>query len=72
MNRERSSPLLLREEEISHPFRQRLPTTMLQIAKEQQESDSAAVPKAGGIGDDTSLFVLSFLAFFIAFYTFIF
>lgn len=45
---------------------------MLQIAKEQQESDSAAVPKAGGIGDDTSLFVLSFLAFFIAFYTFIF
>lgn len=45
---------------------------MLQIAKEQQESDSAAVPKAGGIGDDASLFVLSFLAFFTAFYTFIF
>tara|TARA_R110001606_G_scaffold160105_1_gene303999 strand:+ start:893 stop:1111 length:219 start_codon:yes stop_codon:yes gene_type:complete len=72
MNRERSSPLVFREEEISHPFRQRLPTTMIKIAKEQQELDSAAVPKAGGIGDDASLFVLSFLAFFTAFYTFIF
>ena len=72
MDRERFNPLVFRDQGIGHPFRQSLPATIVQIAREEHESDGAATTNAGGIGDDASLFLLSFLAFFTAFYTFIF
>jgi len=43
----------------------------LQLAIEEHESDIASMKSASGIGDDLSLFLLSFLAFFTAFYMFI-
>jgi len=46
--------------------------TFVQMAKEEHDSDTAAMAKTSGFGDDASLFLLSFLAFFTAFYTFIF
>ena len=46
--------------------------TIVQMAREEHESEAAAIAKAGGLGDDVSLFLLSFLAFFTAFYMFIF
>jgi hypothetical protein len=72
MDRERLRSLVLRNEGIRHPFRQTLPVTIVQIARDEHDSEMAAMPKAGGVGDDVSLFFLSFLAFFTAFYTFIF
>ena len=72
MDRHRLRPLVLRDEAIRHPFRQSLPLTIVQIAREEHESEAAALPKAKGIGDDASLFLLSFLPFFTAFYMFIF
>jgi len=55
-----------------HPFRQNLPVTFVQTAKEEHDSDRAAIAKGSGIGDDASLFLLSFFAFFTAFSIFIF
>jgi len=46
--------------------------TFAQMAREEHQSDTAARAKSNRIGDDVSLFLLSFLAFFTAFYTFIF
>ena len=72
MDREKLRPLILQDNGIRHPFRQTLPMTIVQLAREEHESEAAAIAKAGGLGDDVSLFLLSFLAFFTAFYMFIF
>jgi hypothetical protein len=72
MDREKLRPLILQDNGIRHPFRQTLPMTIVQMAREEHESEAAAITKADGIGDDVSLFLLSFLAFFTAFYMFIF
>lgn len=72
MDRKKLRPLVLQGEGIGHPFRQSLPVNLVQIAREEHDSDITATAKEKGLGDDASLFLLSFLAFFTAFYTFIF
>lgn len=72
MNRETSRPSLLRDDSIRHPFRQSLPHEMVQMARHEHAMENAEPAKRKGWGDDASLFVLSFFAFFTAFYTFIF
>ncbi len=64
--------MVLRGECIKHPFRQSLPIKFAQMAREEHDSENAAIAQEKGLGDDASLFLLSFLAFFTAFYTFIF
>lgn len=56
-------PLVLTTESARHPFRQRLPRHVLEAKH--------AIP-AGSDDNDWKLFVLSFCAFFTAFYSFIF
>lgn len=63
---------MLRGEGFRHPFRQSLPLTIVQIARDERDSETTAVAETSGLGDDINLFILSFLAFFTAFYTFIF
>jgi hypothetical protein len=70
--RERLRPSVLRNEGIKHPFRRSLPIQFGRIAREEYDSDTATTARETGMGDDASLFLLSFLAFFTAFYTFIF
>ncbi|WP_373491282.1 hypothetical protein [Parasphingorhabdus sp.] len=72
MNGQRSRPLILRDEGIRHPFRQSLPIEIVQIARKEQDSQVALAGKEKGLAHDASLFLLSFLAFFTAFSTFIF
>ena len=72
MNRDRLALLLLPKDAIRHPFRQNLPARTLDIAREDRDSVSSARTRRARRGDDISLFALSFLAFFTAFYTFIF
>lgn len=72
MDRERLRPLVLRGDAVRHPFRQRLPIEIIQIARDKHDSERVAIAKEKGLGDDVSLFLLSFLAFFTAFYMFIF
>lgn len=45
---------------------------IFQMAREERDSDTALMQKETGKGTDASLFLLSFLAFFTAFYMFIF
>jgi hypothetical protein len=59
----RSRPLILTTESARHPFRQRLPHHVLEVR------DVAA---SASDDNDWKLFVLSFCAFFTAFYSFIF
>tara|TARA_R110001599_G_scaffold308161_1_gene514969 strand:+ start:210 stop:359 length:150 start_codon:yes stop_codon:yes gene_type:complete len=49
-----------------------LPIEIIQIARDKHDSERVAIAKEKGLGDDVSLFLLSFLAFFTAFYMFIF
>tara|TARA_R110000824_G_scaffold11585_4_gene50704 strand:- start:16144 stop:16362 length:219 start_codon:yes stop_codon:yes gene_type:complete len=72
MDRDSLKPLVLREECIRHPFRQSLPIKIAEIAREENDSKAATTAKDRWLGDDISLFLLSFLAFFTAFYMFIF
>lgn len=63
----RTRPLVLTTESARHPFRQRLPRHLLQVKE-------AAVGKSvdpASDDNDWKLFVLSFCAFFTAFYSFI-
>ena len=71
MNREKFGPLSLHNQEIKHPFRQSLPIEIMQIARREHSLDAAKPAKAKWLGDDVSLFLLSFLTFFTAFYMFI-
>lgn len=57
---------------IGHPFRQSLPVEMIHLAHTEQMVEAATSPRSKALGDDASLFLLSFIAFFTAFYTFIF
>lgn len=56
-------PLVLTTESARHPFRQRLPRHVLQTKGAAQGTSD---------DNDWKLFVLSFCAFFTAFYSFIF
>lgn len=71
MDTQRLRPLGLRGEETGHPFRQSLPIDIVQVAGDGHDSDIMARATEKGLGEDASLFLLSFLAFFTAFYTFI-
>ncbi|WP_449471917.1 hypothetical protein [Sphingobium chungangianum] len=59
----RTRPLILTNEAAHHPFRQRLPRHVLKV------EDASAF---NSDESDWKLFVLSFCAFFTAFYSFIF
>ncbi|MCK0531819.1 hypothetical protein [Sphingobium agri] len=59
----RTRPLILTNESSRHPFRQALPRHVLTV----QESSVSASDDS-----DWKLFLLSFCAFFTAFYSFIF
>jgi hypothetical protein len=72
MDRETLRPLLLNDERMGHPFRENLPIAIAKHAREEKDPDGAAMSKERWLGEDASLFLLSFLAFFTAFYTFIF
>lgn len=72
MDREKLTPSVLGSGEIGHPFRQSLPIEMIQRAQKDRDLETALPTKGKWLGEDASLFVLSFLAFFTAFYTFIF
>jgi hypothetical protein len=58
----RNRPLILTTESARHPFRQQLPHHVLEVRDAASPSDD----------NDWKLFVLSFCAFFTAFYSFIF
>jgi hypothetical protein len=72
MDRQRLRPVVLHDEGVKHPFRQNLPTQIAEIASQEHDLDAGSVAKGKGLGEDVSLFLLSFLAFFTAFYMFIF
>tara|TARA_R110000824_G_scaffold24452_7_gene86112 strand:+ start:690 stop:908 length:219 start_codon:yes stop_codon:yes gene_type:complete len=72
MDREKLEPLALGNEGIRHPFRQSLPIEMVQITRKEHALEASTTSKERWLGEDASLFLLSFLAFFTAFYTFIF
>lgn len=62
----RTRPLVLTTESARHPFRQRLPAHVLRMKLEPTK----AKPPVND-DQDWKLFVLSFSAFFTAFYSFI-
>ncbi|WP_417610306.1 hypothetical protein [Parasphingorhabdus sp.] len=72
MDNETLSPLTLRSRNMQHPFRQSLPIDISQVAAEKRELELRETADKKGMGEDVSLFLLSFLAFFTAFYMFIF
>tara|TARA_R110000796_G_scaffold14011_9_gene45261 strand:+ start:42835 stop:43053 length:219 start_codon:yes stop_codon:yes gene_type:complete len=72
MDRENLRSLALRKDGIGHPFRQNLPFEMAPIAKAEHVLETSGTTGGKWLGEDVSLFILSFLAFFTAFYTFIF
>ncbi|MDX3900310.1 MAG: hypothetical protein QHC40_07360 [Sphingobium sp.] len=63
----RTRPLVLTTESARHPFRQRLPAHVLRMTAEPVKPTKAPVDD----DQDWKLFVLSFSAFFTAFYSFI-
>ena len=72
MDRQRLRSVVLHGEGIKHPFRQNLPDKIAEIARQEHDSDAGLKAKEKGLGEDASLFLLSFVAFFTAFYMFIF
>jgi hypothetical protein len=65
----RNRPLVLTTESARHPFRQSLPRHVLTVV---EEKPAVARRKAVSADDsDWKLFMLSFCAFFTAFYSFI-
>ncbi|VWX57495.1 hypothetical protein [Sphingorhabdus sp. 109] len=71
MDRENSRHLVVAAERPGHSFRRSLPVKIVDIAAEEHDSDRVSIAKSKGFGEDVSLFLLSFLAFFTAFYMFI-
>lgn len=59
--------LNIRSEDAGHPFRKMLAPTVLAVGNLVEEQPKVSWWKQ----EDTHLFVTSFLAFFIVFYTFI-
>jgi hypothetical protein len=72
MKKMRTRPLVLRNEGAKHPFRLSLPLEALALGEVQVAPKQAAASPRKWLNEDTSLFVLSFSAFFTAFYLFIF
>ena len=72
MEKEKFRTLALGNEGLRHSFRQSLPIEIVQIAQEERGSDVSANAQGKWLGEDGSLFLLSFCAFFTVFYTFIF
>lgn len=64
--------MVLPDEGMRHSFRQSLPIKIAEIAREEHDLDRVTTAKRKGLGENVSLFLLSFLAFFTAFYMFIF
>lgn len=72
MTRQRLRSLALQDEGIRHPFRQSLPIGIGKIASSPKANKAEQAANEKWLSDDASLFLLSFLAFFTAFYLFIF
>lgn len=76
MKEARTRPLMLqnaRDNEVArHPFRRSLSLEGLAQIDEQAASGDAATRSRRWLNENVSLFVLSFSAFFTAFYAFIF
>ena len=72
MEQKRNRSLALREEGAKHPFRLTLPREILQVAEEQAAAEVAVQPKRFWQNEDVHMFMFSFIAFFTAFYLFIF
>ncbi|MGE4323958.1 MAG: hypothetical protein AB7E60_13145 [Sphingobium sp.] len=64
----RTRPLVLSTESARHPFRQRLPRHVLKVT---EPLASPRVRQGSSDDNDWKLFMLSFGAFFTAFYSFI-
>jgi len=60
------------DEGARHPFRLTLPREILQTAQEQAVVEMAKPPEKYWRNEDLHLFLFSFVAFFTAFYLFIF
>ena len=71
MDRDRLRTLALTDEVARHSFRRSLPEKIIGITREEHDLDRVSTAKQKGFGEDISLFLLSFLAFFTAFYMFI-
>lgn len=74
MKQKLKRPLVLRNEGAKHPFRLSLPRDALALTQELVAAEKAEVTAKPNkwLNEDASLFVLSFSAFFTAFYLFIF
>ncbi|MEP3227395.1 MAG: hypothetical protein ABJO01_15565 [Parasphingorhabdus sp.] len=72
MKQNRNRPLVLHNEGSRHPFRLRLPREIFVIGPDELPLEEVAAPAKKGLSEDASLFMLSFSAFFAAFYLFIF
>lgn len=72
MEQTRTRKLALRDEGARHPFRLTLPREILQIALEEVALEEASKPEKFWQKEDMQLFLFSFVAFFTAFYLFIF
>ncbi|MDZ7588779.1 MAG: hypothetical protein U5J78_06470 [Parasphingorhabdus sp.] len=73
MEKKSRRSLALTDEAVRHPFRQMLPREIRASALALKAAEPVlARPKRSAFGEDTQLFLLSFLAFFSAFYLFIF
>jgi len=65
-------PFALGEKAARHPFRLGLPHKLLSQIEEQAVAEQNATLPKKWLNEDMSLFLLSFTAFFTAFYLFIF
>ncbi len=72
MKQKRTRNLVLHNEGAKHPFRLSLPLEVLTVAQDDVMAVEAVAPPKKWLNEDASLFVLSFSAFFTAFYLFIF
>jgi len=68
----RNRVLVLTHEAARHPFRQRLPRHIFQLTDDASSQARRRRDVAVSDDNDWKLFVLSFSAFFTAFYSFIF
>ncbi len=72
MKKHLNRSLVLHHEGVRHPFRLSLPLEALALNEEQVDIENTAIKAKRQWSEDASLFLLSFSAFFTAFYLFIF
>ncbi|WP_254054412.1 hypothetical protein [Sphingorhabdus sp. EL138] len=72
MKKNLNRSLTLHHEGVRHPFRLSLPLEALSLNDEQISLAETAKQPRKRLSEDASLFLLSFSAFFTAFYLFIF